>query len=284
MALRGIGLMDTMFGDGSDGFFVLTGTLSLKRDMYYENLIFSASGPTTPFITTNSNRIFVRRRLAFVTSGTIDNSGFTGDSTGTNTSGSISGSLGATCAFGGQEFGVPLQPPAFLATFGGSGGSGSSFNLGGPPGLTGSTAIPPFTSSGSIFDGIFATSGRTFGGAGAQFINGGGAGGGSQVVQGGYGGGVIMISAREIFSSGSVTGTLSAQGGHGSSGGGFPATGSTNVPSGGGGGGVIIVLSSLYSASLLTNVSGGFIIGQNSTAPAQAGTSGSVFFLTVGTT
>lgn len=249
MSLKGFGIFSGFYGDGSDGQVLVTGTLSLQRDMNYRDLILSGTAAGPPVIITNSFRVNVRDKLIFLTSGTFDCSGGNGSA---GAGGSVPrpvGASGSLAALGdGGNSGVPsISFPGY----GGSGGGGGS-------------VLTPDPVSGSIDNLVSAMLGYTFGYAGVFQIA-GGTGGTGGTLGGGAGGGVMIVCARTIqmgYSGTFITTSSLASPGLPFSGSVAPFSGTvyTRIPSqtgtfkvsggngggtgGGGGGGVLVLVSS----------------------------------------
>lgn len=205
-ALRGPGTFDAFFGDGIDGDFVISGTLSLTTDMYFNNL-YLVSGTIVP----NSFKLYVKNNLIFFTGSSINVDGASPSGTeSVNGGGSISGTL----QFGGRggsasfpqtnvnvntnnfnypgEIGpgpgvIPVRvgfaPGQVFGGLGGSGGNGANvpFNVSGyfTDGNTFATAsgLPVDRTSG-IRDIYSVLAGVVFSPLGVNRIFGGGGGGG----------------------------------------------------------------------------------------------------------
>lgn len=216
---------EAVYGPGTDGNVTITGTVSLNRDMYYNNLTVQAGAQ----LDTNGYRVFVKNTLHMsdptatigrlsntTTSGTLKGGALAGIKA-SDTLGGNGGLNPGENFFGEAEFynfsqaiaGYKFNAVAGTLKFlmGGSGGaSGSagatgdtgSFTSGsaGSPGSAGSVGTRPgFTTS------VGAPGGQgypgTSGSAGSPGIGGAG-GAGGQGGTGGAGGGVVIISARYI--------------------------------------------------------------------------------------
>ena len=143
-----------LFGDGSDGDVVVSTSIDLTRDMFYNSLTVEAAG----IINTKSFRIFVKDQFIKKPGGIVRNNGNAGDNGGDyiNTFGPIPG--GAAVAAGSLPGGVA----------GSVGGTGSN------PGNAGTVGVGTDKSLGS------AGSGGGGGGAGISYPGGAGGSGGSQ--------------------------------------------------------------------------------------------------------
>lgn len=301
------GVIDTSFinltfGDGSDGnVTVSSGTTTLSRDMYYNNLTVSGSGA----ILTGGYRIFVANTLTVNTTGTgITNPGGNGGA-GTSSTGGTAGSAAAggtlpagTAGTAGiwQNGGSGANGIAGIAkTFvlnnvsgaaGGGGGSGTTGGAGGAATSASTASIRQyvggmnpfaFTSSTTLqVPNIIPGSG---GGASTNNDNNiSGAGGG-----GGGSGGYIFIAARSMVLTNANS--ISAPGGGGGAGEGAGGSGSTGGGGGGGGGSGGIVIASYLSktgAGTITAPGGaGGLGGAHAPAgsPGSAGKAGIVVLL-----
>ena len=179
-----------LFGDGSDGNKTLSGTTTLTRDMYYNNLTLAPSAVLAP----NGYRVFVRGTLSFGSGSQIAANGGAGTS-GTGGNGITPGTLG-----GSATGGAPI-----------SGGGAETNSLGGSGGIgavSGGAATPPAATDGGpnpLRSAGAAIGGRTL--SGIPITGGGGGGGGSN-----GGGGVVVIVSAGAPPAGV---TLSAAGGSG---------------------------------------------------------------------
>ena len=216
---------ESVYGPGTDGNVTITGTVSLNRDMYYNNLTVQSGAQ----LDTNGYRVFVKNTLHMsdptATIGRLSNTTTTGTLKGGALAGiKASDTLGGNGGlnpgenfFGEAEFynfsqaiaGYKFNSVAGTLRFlmGGSGGaSGPAGAIGqsgsftsGSPGTSGSAGSlgtrPGFTAS------VGAPGGQgypgTSGSAGSPGIGGAGGEGGSGGI-GGAGGGVVIISARYI--------------------------------------------------------------------------------------
>jgi hypothetical protein len=256
-----------VYGDGSDGAFVLDGSTtvaapfgapvlgcySLTRDAYCTNITMSGAFTT---ISTAGYRLFVSGTISGT--GTIQNGTAFGQSQGV---GQAAGTLTATESGVGGGVGAANGSNSANQTndLGGRGGSGGTGNSGGQTGGTAGTVTAPTAVMGSIralpwaaLGGLLgAGSGFTpaNGGTGGGGGGGGGAGGGSGG-SGGCAGGVVVVAARYIAS----TISLNANGGPGLNG---TATGTGNAGGGGGGGGGLLIVISSTPTAPTTSATGG---------------------------
>jgi len=230
----GIGYVG-FFGDGADGDVSVSTSISLTREMSYNNLTVTGTGN----ITTNGYIIRVRRNLVINSGGVIN-------CDGKNGSGNTAGT-GAYSSTVYPEFGVPSD--------GGTGGVASSAGSIAQSGAAGGTYVIINTNSPIQFrvgsggggggqinndSGALAQGGRTVwmlagsGGAGKDAnwvsgtvqLNGGGGGGGA---------GVCCVYAYSINNAG----VIRANGGNGGNG---AVSGSNSAGGGGGGGGGVVIV------------------------------------------
>lgn len=286
------------FGDGVDGdVSISSGTTTLARDMYYNNLTISSTGK----ISTNGYRIFVAGTLDLTAAGASainwnGNSGtaatgtltgqiggvkLTSQTIGGNTNNAPTGANGSTNAGGtGTNGTAETNGQGGPGGAGGNGGHGASVN--GGTGGTGasSTNLRQLISRYflDLIRGVALMTGGNPGGAGGGGSgNGANAGGGAGGA--GCGGGIIYIAANIIKTNGAAASSISSIGGNGAnSSNSLAATGGGGGGSGGGGGGQIYILYATKSDAAATNVidasggSGG--AGGNGTNLAGGGTGG----------
>lgn len=256
------------FGDGSDGTVTISsGTTTLTRDMYYNNLTMSGSG----ILITSGFKVFVKTLLDLknAAAGAIQWNGNNGGNASAATGGSApaaqtGGTIGdiatggagttATTANGtGGSGGVFAGTNGGVSGAGGGGGTGTSGGGGGGGAARTPAINNVFLSYRTNFlNGITLISGGaggSGGGAGAGDGTNNGGGGGA----GGSGGGLVAIYANAIVKSSSTPkGVIQANGGNGGTGGNTSAgvTGGGGGGSGGGGGWVYIVYNNLYGPSI----------------------------------
>lgn len=263
-----------LLGSGADGSPTYnSGTITLTRSMYYENLTLTGSAVLKP----NGFKIFVRNTLSISGDAAIDHSG----SEGLSAVGSTPGVAGT--GLNGFELGTSQSgtngaavsssstAPPTQSGYGGSGGKGG--NSGANAGASGGnvTYYPEQTVSLFHFSGpggFKSGGGGGAGGAGGNqpLLTVAGAGGG-----GGSGGGVIFIICGK-FSNTSSKG-ITAKGGNGGNGG---IAGSGNAAGGGGGGGggggfIYLLTVEIINLGVLS-VSGG--LGGNGGIGAGSGVAG----------
>lgn len=280
-----------LFGDGSDGNVTVSGSLTLSRDMFYNNLTLSAGCA----ITTSGYRIFVAGTLdiSAAPAGAIKWNGNNGANatsivgaagaaslTSHNIGGSIAGADGAAggAAGAGSQGGSATGSQASSCANSGIGGVGHY-----SAGAAGSGLVQiikgtsfPQTPLGLTLTGtalsIPTAGGNGAGGGGGSDGNADGStsgGGGS----GGSGGGTIVVAANIIARGSNATAAIiQSKGGNGGNGynGGDPTAGAGGGGSGAGGGWVILMYNSL-TGSTITNaidVSGG--AGGNSNSGGSA--------------
>jgi hypothetical protein len=273
--LSGTTLYST-YGNGLDGNSVLSGSVTLIRDMYYDNLTLETGCILNP----NGYRIFVRNILKL-------NGGCSIIRNGNNASGPTAGAALAFGTLGGSGAGGNGRISSFGN--GNSAGTVASGTQGGGVGGAGgsvgnrtggsvrTTPSIPTTNDGGLenfYASAAATRLRTLGNL---LINGGdgGSGGGSESVfstsgGGGSGGGVIMICARSIVYSGTTNVLVYARGGNGGN-----ATAGSASGGGGGGGGLIVFISSTDTTTIpqiIFSVAGG--IGGSGIGSGISGSNG----------
>lgn len=249
------------FGNGADGDATISTNTTLVRDMYYNNLTVDL-GAT---LFANGFRVHVAGN--FVLNGVIDRSGT--DATGTATTAALAaGTLGASGAGGAGGTAAGTAGGAVSNAFGGSGGNGGAT---GSAGGTGGVATAPTAALGGVevlnsarFASVGQVISSVIGGAGAG--GGGGAGDGTAGGAGGAGGGVVVVNAKNMTGTGSIT----VQGGDGFQ----PVAGNRGGGGGGGGGAIILVTENDTTLeSFTTNVSGG--IGASGSGTGNPGANGS---------
>lgn len=242
------------FGDGSDGNVTISTTVTLVRDMFYNNLTLTTGCVLKPA----SFRIFVSGILDIsnaptgaiqMTGGTGGNGGVTGAgglagtavATGsgifTSTAASVGSAGGTGAGVAGASSGTGNGVEGGGSAASGAGGAGS----GGAGGASGAGVAPLVPVSirkfDTVFFGLVAGAFTPFRGAGGVASGGGGGGGGATTGGGGGGGGpgggIVYLSAATIArGTNTNTGIIQCKGGNGGNG----ATPS-GANSGGGGGG-----------------------------------------------
>lgn len=252
----------SIFGDGKDGDVTISTTVTLARDMFYNNLTVSAGG----ILNTAGFRIFVKNTLTTSGGGKIQ---FIGN-TGTNGPGGAGAAAIADGSIAGSAAGGNNATNGTNVTnaFGGAGGGGGTGTSGSPG--SGGTVTAPAATLGDIRSALIL--GHLIGGGAMALARAGAGGGGSNGASGaggGGGGGFIAIAARVLNLA--SAGDISAAGGVGGAG--------TSGGAGGGGGGGGGVLQIVYTSknavtfSAATNCPGG--AGGAFNAPGITGTVGS---------
>lgn len=225
------GEASSLYGTGADGDVAVSSTITLTRDMHYNNLVVTGSG----VVVGGGFRIFVKGALTVNAGGVIHADGLAASgnggggfssqgtldrgTTGANGTGTAGGAAGSNSSF-------------CLGGSGGAGGAGSG-GAGGAGGVaTAASAAdggpyPPMPSAlmGVLWRGAASNSWQALRGG-----CGGGSGGGDGTTSGGgggAGGNVLVVVARTIVNAG----TIRANGGAGA------ARGFGTNPGGGGGGG-----------------------------------------------
>lgn len=269
-----------IFGTGADGNVTISsGTTTLTRDMFYENLTISGTGA----LKTNGYRVFVKDTLT-LTNAPANAIHFNGNAGGSNPDRTLGGSAGAAVVSGtvaGSQGGSAggdanatsgAQAAAIAALTTSNGGAAGSSGAGGadlnreyPGGAArAATALPGLTATYFfVTEHLLRGAQLIEGGAGAPGggggVNGNGSSGGGG---GGAGGGVLALFAKKINrGSSTAAGAISANGGNGGSAlmtaVPFPArpdNGSGGGGGGGGGGGFIYLV---YQELLGSEKSGG---------------------------
>lgn len=264
-----------LYGTGVDGDATITGTTTLTKETYYNNLTVNSGAVLKP----NGWRIHVRNTCTINSGGSINDNGNNGAGAVPGAAlgarnylvcaagGGGSGSLGANSGSAGGGSGGNAQPnDSNAAPAGGRGAFVTSF-VGGNAG--GSAVQSPQTSIRSPFNLI---AGRSFV---AGYNGGGGGGGGASQLAGdvggggGSGGGGVWISAKILINNG----IISANGGDGAAGVAGSGTGSAGGGGGGGGGwvGVICGPSSITGTITANAGNAGISAGAGITSGSQQG-------------
>lgn len=297
------GVSDQLFGSGWTGAATISTDTTLTGDMYYSDLTVD----TGVNLNTGGYRIFVKGTLTL--NGTIRNIGGNGGdgfapdggaagaasaagSTKASPAGVVGGAgaasndLPASGSAGTAGTNESVSDGGSSGVVGGAGGGYSGASGSGAGGAAGATTNASaaygdihnvlmgimwrlFTTTGLVIPGRHAGNGSGGGGGadgdGSSTCYGGGGGG-----SGGNGGFVILV-ARKITGSG----TVSAAGGNGGNGGdGYGAGGNAGGGGGGAGGsGGVIILVCLDKSSITLNVAGG--TGGAGGAPLGSGSAGS---------
>lgn len=269
-----------LFGDGSDGNVSLSsGTTTLSRTMYYNNLTLSGSA----IIDANGFKIYVKGTLTISGTASIvrtPNAGTAGVSNANGNGGAAmtqndmgSGLVGqAGVAGGSNNGGVPGNNAGTANGYGGAGGASGSAGSTGTAGAAGTyTNVPERVIRHDHVWLLTAFKNGGQGGAGGAggaaslLANGGGGGGG------GSGGGVIIIFCQFLNNTSSVG--ITCKGGAGANGGNAPSGNSNGGGGGGGGGGGHIYIICVSATAIGTiNVTGG--VGGTGGTKAGTGSNG----------
>jgi hypothetical protein len=286
------------FGDGSDGDVTISGSVTLTRDMFYNNLTISSGA----VLNSAGYRIFVKATLDLTAApagwlvrngaaGSAGSGATLGAAAATLTSNTIGGAVsaggGASGNTGAGVAGSGSGSPFFigggtLGTAGGGGGTGAG-GAGGTSGSAGSnTQSAPLRvwSPYLLLRGaallLGGNSGPGGGAGGGDGTNPGGGGGG-----GGSGGGIIFIAAATIArGAGTAAAGIQANGGAGGQGGTRGATGNCGGGGGGAGGagGVVVIGYGALTGATATNMiqvnGAGGGDGGNGSGTGVAGTGG----------
>lgn len=291
-----IALNRGLFGDfATSGETVITSTVTLTADAYYENLTIGTGG----VLNANGYRVFVMETLTLGDNARIHNDGGSGGNSTSQTGGTAGAASGAgTLAGGGAGVaggnggavngaGVAGGGGAsVLNSLGGAAGSGGAgqtvSGAGGSGGAGGSISSAPTYALRQAWDGSkgidFGAGAVTKIAAGARAGAGGGGGGSGVAVGGGGGGsggsgGALVVCARKIKTThatyGAWTGSISAKGGAG--GNGFASAAGGDGGGGGGGGGGWVVLIHSWIDGVVTLVSGGNVNANGGAAGTNGG-------------
>lgn len=260
-----------IFGDGSDGDVEISGTVSLSRDMFYNNLTIPASQILQPV----GARIFVKGTCRI--SGTLRRNGnaAAGAVAGTQIS---SNALGPGAAGGAGQTGAGTAGGSLSGAFASLGGNGGAGGAGGTgaAGAAGTCTAPSSTVGlpRSIPNAVMgqlvgAETVRTlYGGAG------GGGGGGDGANAGGGGGsgaGAIVLVAKTIIIE--STGVIQAIGGAGANG----VAGNAGGGGGGGGAPIILVYDRLIELGTVSCAGGANGTGVGTGANGAAGVASTIY-------
>lgn len=283
------------FGDGSDGNVTISsGTTTLTRDMYYNNLTMSGTG----ILNTSGYKVFIKGILDLTAAqaGAIQWNGNAGGNASAATGGTQGaaqpggtlgpigqGGTGTTATTGNGTAGgagTIGNSNTTISGVGGGGGTGTSGTGGaGSAARTSQFSLPFERFETNFLIGATLLSGGTGGGGGGSGAgdatnNGGGSG------AGGNGGGIVAIYANTIVKSSSTPeGVIQSNGGAGGNGGNTSA----GVTGGGGGGGggcggwVYIAYNKLYGPSIAKAIwanGGNGGIGGTSTGAGSSGGAG----------
>lgn len=264
------------FGGGTDGNVTITTTVTLTRDMFYENLTISGVGK----LIVGGYRIFVSGilNLTGAAAGAIQATGANGGAGAAAGNGGALGGAGTANTIGVGTVGVIGGAGGTAAGVEGATGTSPVAGQGGPSGAgstggtgtsgAGGAARPPVAILlGSPFT-RFATdllrAAVVYGGGGGAPGGSGGGGDGTSGAGGGGGGGaggVIYLAANFIRTNGAAASSIQALGGNGGTGG-SPAGGTRGAGGGGpgaGGGWIYLIYGTKLdtAASNVLDVSGG---------------------------
>jgi hypothetical protein len=280
-----------LFGDGSDGTVTISsGTTTLTRDMYYQNLTISG----TSQLVTGGFRVFVRGTLdlSAAPAGAIQRNGVAGGAGATaGTIGSIgntvtAASLGGAAAggaagAGGTAAGSGSTAPSTQVSNGGlsgasgAGGTGSGGAGGAGQAAAAQTAMSIRRHAFELQSGVTLLSGGMAGAGG-----GGGGGDGTAGAGGGgasSGGGVVWIAAATINRGGSTaTGAIQANAGAAGAGGAATAgnRGGGGGAAGAGGGWIFLIYAALTGSTATGAVAANGSAGGAGGAGFGTGTAG----------
>lgn len=261
-----------LFGDGYDGDLTVTGTTTLTRETYYNNLTIGATGVLKPA----GFRCFVKGTLTIDSGGSFNDDGNNGSGVTAGPALGARGTLNALSGIGGTGFngnGIGGGGGAAtnsslnnvgVAPNGGAGGAGTP-NAGGLGGIA-STAT-----QGQRWHGTAWLLMGRFNNGIAQAFWGGGAGGGGGSANtagtsgggGGSGGGLVWIAAKNVVNNGRI----STNGGNG----GNAAGAAVGGGGGGGGGGCVLLVTTSQAHGTLQALGG---LGGTPVTTGGAGTAG----------
>ena len=180
-----------LFGDGSDGDVTISGSTTLTRDMYYDDLTIAATG----ILNTGGFRVFCKGTCLVQAGGQIirpGNAGATGAAGGAGGAALGTGSLGPGEGAGGAgqlangALAATVNNTIVGATAGGAGGNAPGGTGGGGGGLGALNADAGSVRGGS---GLLIGHGAGLNYRAAYFGSGGGGGAGAATNKGGGGGG-----------------------------------------------------------------------------------------------
>ncbi len=308
--------------DGSDSdVTIASGTTTLTRDMYYNNLTVNGTGT----LATAGFKVFVKGTTTVTTAGggggivckggnggnggnAVSTTGGTAGAagaaagTGTQTAAAVAGQAGGVGSNQGGSSGNGTAGTTTVSNIvasagaaGGAGGNGSGGQAGGTAGAAGASSsaaaiamrdivtasVPMIFTSATAVQRANVTPGSGSGGGGGTANGGGGGGGGS-----GASGGHLFLAT--VFLSITGTGAINANGGNGGNGGNGITNGGGGGGGGGGNGGVATVMYVSKSGTGTITASAG-TAGTKGTgtgggangADGAAGTAGTVIEITV---
>lgn len=263
-----------IFGDGSDGGVVITGTTTETRNRYWNTLFLDAGG-----VYVGANWL-VHARISAIINGTHHNDGGAGAAAGTagavTASGYLNGSLGTGGAGGVAAGSAGASLGQCVGGSGGAGGAGS----GGAGGAAGVATALLALEGGPMPRSLALLQGMTFGKGGVVAYRagmGGGGGGGDATAGagGGAGAGFLWLATPNLIMG--ATGIIRAGGGAGGS-----AIAGNRGGGGGGGGGAAIVIAAkrqLDPAAIVAAPGGAAGAGFGTGVAGNAGNDGKVVLL-----
>ena len=268
-----IKLMETFYGDGSDGDVTISSDTTLTSDMAYNNLTINAGVTLNP----NGYRIFVKGTLT--NNGIIarnGNDGIAGTGNGgTGGAALADNNLGGSGVGGGDGTGGSLNGGSVNPAIGKNGGQGGNGSYG--VGSAGVATAPsfifsvyPFCVQMNDFPGTTLLKGGAGGGCGGND----GTGGHDYSGGGGSGGGVMVLVAKTIINGG----TISVNGGNGANAAGIYDSGGGG---GGGGGCMVLIYNSLTNTGTISASGGTGGAGAGSGGIGANGNAGTVIYLQV---
>lgn len=273
------GYLAQYFGDGLDGDAVISGTTTLTKEMYYNNLTITGTGTLKPA----GFRIFVKGTLTIDIGGSINDDGNSAVGQSGGASLAVRQTLGAGAGNGGgggsgtngnsggtSGGSSPVNSGGF-APAGANGGNGGA-NVGGTAGA----ATAPIQGQ-RWYGTAWQQQGRFNNGTAQALFNGGSGGGGgaSSAVTctgggGGGGGGIVWLSTYKLINNGRI----SANGGKGADG--FGTSGSAGG-GGGGGGGLVCVGTTSQVTGVIQAVAGQSGVGFGGGGAGGTARDGSAF-------
>ncbi len=282
-----------LFGDASDGDVTISGTTTLTRDMFYNNITVNVGA----ILNTASFRVFYAGTLT--NNGTIQCLGGSGSGS-TNGITVASGSLPSLGA-SGTAISNAIGVTGSTAAIGGRGGNGNDHTSIVPT----DNGIPSFTALSNVYKGVrqyfTAIEGQVLTGASVNFFycngtngtssdgtngaQGGNGTPGAKGVKGGTGanGGYVVICGKFLSGNGliSVKGGDGADGTSGTAGTGLSGGGGGGAGGSGGNGGILVIAYGINNSTITYNISGGTRglggsggSGWQNGQPGQNGTSG----------
>lgn len=264
---------DGWFGSGIDGDLTVSGTTTLTRNTFYNNLTITSTGTLKPA----GWRVYILGTLTIDSGGSINDDGPAGSGTTAGTALALRGSMGAASTAGGAGSAGNSNGTASSGTSNATlnasfalptGGNGGASGAGQSGGVSGAPVV--YNANVSLNDvWPCITIGHVFGrGSSSNLYNGGGGGSGGGAATGstggggGAGGGGVWVACKAIANSGRI----SANGGAGGAG-----TGAAGGGGGGGAGGYAIVM---YQSGTLGTVQANGGTGGAGSGTGSAGATG----------